>query len=210
LLTGPPPSCRIGAEDFSGTKPVRVNIMLRMLLVGLLIPLGIGVLTVMELNTPPRKVAAAEPPTIAMTTDAASPANVLAKTDRLEVASLHREISMTETTRIEATRVEPIPAAAPAAPVARAEEPAPPPAARPSPVAKAPAIAPRRAEARPKPVAKPKKVETSAVGKPRPKIAEIKHPPVPERPKAVANAESCRLSAFGGLRKALNMSSCEL
>lgn len=184
--------------------------MLRMLLVGLLIPLGIGVLTVMELNTPPRKVAAAEPPTIPMTTGVASPANVSAKTDRLEVASLHREVPVTETSRIEATRVEPIPAAAPAPPVARAEEPAPPPAAKPAPVTRTPATAPRHGEARPKPVAKPKKVETSAVAKPTPKITEIKHPPDPERPKAVANTESCRLSAFGGLRKALNLPGCEL
>jgi hypothetical protein len=176
-----------------------------MLLVGLLIPLGICVLTVMELNTPPRKVAAAEPPTIAMPPGVASPANVSAKTDRLEVASLHREVPVPETTGIEA-----IPAAVPTAPVARTEEPAPPPAARPAPVAKAPTTAPRHSEASPKPVDKPKKVETSAVGKPRPKITEIKPPSVPEHPKAVANTEPCRLSAFGGLRKALNLPGCEL
>ncbi len=77
---------------------------------------------------------------------------------------------------------------------------------------------------------KPKKVTTAALSKPKPKIAalakskpktaniktaniktaDIKRTAISDRSKAAGDTESCRLSAFGGLRKALNLSGCEI
>ena len=77
---------------------------------------------------------------------------------------------------------------------------------------------------------KPKKVTTAALSKPKPKIAalakskprtaniktaniktaDIKRTAIPDHSKAAGDTEPCRLSAFGGLRKALNLSGCEI
>src|SRR5262245_12070525 len=65
--------------------------MLRMALLGLLIPLGVGVLSAMELRAPPRSaVAIVQPPA---ETDAGSSDShgALAKADRLEVAAVSSE-----------------------------------------------------------------------------------------------------------------------
>jgi hypothetical protein len=63
--------------------------MLRMVLLGLLIPLGVGVLAAMELKTPPR-TAAVQP--LAETTVGISDSHgALAKADRLEITSAKSE-----------------------------------------------------------------------------------------------------------------------
>jgi hypothetical protein len=57
---------------------------------------------------------------------------------------------------------------------------------------------------------KSKKVTTAALPKSKPKATDIKRTTIPERSKAASNTEPCRLSAFGGLRKALNSVDCEI
>jgi hypothetical protein len=57
---------------------------------------------------------------------------------------------------------------------------------------------------------RPKKVTTAARPKSRPRTADIKRTSVSERRKAASDTEPCRLSAFGGLRKALNSVDCEI
>src|SRR3981081_3932780 len=47
---------------YTGTNPSRGSIMLRMVLLGLLIPLGVGVLAAMELRTQPRTEATDDQP----------------------------------------------------------------------------------------------------------------------------------------------------
>jgi hypothetical protein len=57
---------------------------------------------------------------------------------------------------------------------------------------------------------KTKKVTTAALPKSKPKTIDIKRAAFPDRSKAASATEPCRLSAFGGLRKALNSSGCEI
>jgi hypothetical protein len=57
---------------------------------------------------------------------------------------------------------------------------------------------------------KSKKVATAALPKSKPKATDIKRTTISERSKAANNTEPCRLSAFGGLRKALNSVDCEI
>ena len=57
---------------------------------------------------------------------------------------------------------------------------------------------------------KSKKVTTAVLPKSKPKTTDIKRTTIPERSKAASKTEPCRLSAFGGLRKALNSSGCEI
>jgi hypothetical protein len=57
---------------------------------------------------------------------------------------------------------------------------------------------------------KSKKVATAVLPKSKPKTTDIKRTTIPERSKAASDTEHCRLSAFGGLRKALNSVGCEI
>jgi hypothetical protein len=57
---------------------------------------------------------------------------------------------------------------------------------------------------------KTKKVIAAALPKSKPKTTGIKRTAIPDRSKPAGNTEPCRLSAFGGLRKALNSSGCEI
>lgn len=57
---------------------------------------------------------------------------------------------------------------------------------------------------------KSKKVTTAVLPKSKPKTTDIKRTTIPERSKAASKTEPCRLSAFGGLRKALNSVGCEI
>jgi hypothetical protein len=57
---------------------------------------------------------------------------------------------------------------------------------------------------------KTKKVNTAVLPKSKPETTDIKRTAVPDRSKAAGDTEPCRLSAFGGLRKALNLSGCEI
>jgi hypothetical protein len=53
-------------------------------------------------------------------------------------------------------------------------------------------------------------VTTAALHKSKPKNTETKRVATRDRSKAAGDPEPCRLSAFGGLRKALNSSDCEI
>src|SRR5258707_5153979 len=59
--------------------------MLRMVLLGLLIPLGVGVLAAMELRTPPRTAVAVVQPLAETTVGISDSRGALAKADRLEI-----------------------------------------------------------------------------------------------------------------------------
>ena len=57
---------------------------------------------------------------------------------------------------------------------------------------------------------KSKKVATAALPKSKPTATDIKRTTISERSKGASDTEPCRLSAFGGLRKALNSVDCEI
>src|SRR5690242_18551990 len=76
---------------FTGTNSGQRRIMLRMVLLGLLIPLGIGVLSAMELRTPPRSAVAIVQPLAEPTADMSDSHDALAKADRLEVVAASSE-----------------------------------------------------------------------------------------------------------------------
>jgi hypothetical protein len=105
--------------------------MLRMVLLGLLIPLGVGVLAAMELRTPARSTGVVVQPVAENTAGVSGSQGALAKAD-------------------------------PAAP------------------------------------------------RSRPRKTDIKRTTIAEQRKAATDTEPCRLSAFGGLRKALNSADCEI
>jgi hypothetical protein len=166
--------------------------MLRMLLLGLLIPLGVGVLAAMELGTPPRASGTVVQPLAETTVGISDSHDALAKTDRLEVTYAKSE-----------TQTEPGPADE------RISQPE-------APTIGSPA-SPRminRHRHDPKTSnrhdSKTKRVATAALPKSKPKTLHIKRTAIPDRSKAASDTEPCRLSAFGGLRKALNSSGCEI
>ena len=166
--------------------------MLRMVLVGLLIPLGVGILAAMELATPPRAVATVFQPLAETTVGISDSAGVLAKTDRLEVSYAKSE-----------TPTEPGPV----------DEPVSPPEATPIGSPEAPRIISRHwhdPKTSHQHDPKTKRVTSAPVPKSKPKATEIKRAAIPDRSKAGSDTEACRLSAFGGLRKALNLSDCEI
>jgi hypothetical protein len=65
--------------------------MLRMVLLGFLILLGVGVLSAMELRTPPRSAVAIVKPLNEPNVNISDSHDALAKADRLEVAAVSRE-----------------------------------------------------------------------------------------------------------------------
>jgi hypothetical protein len=65
--------------------------MLRMVLLGLLIPLGVGVLAAMELRTPPRRAVAVVQPPAETVVGISDSHDALAKGDRLEIAAASSE-----------------------------------------------------------------------------------------------------------------------
>jgi hypothetical protein len=168
--------------------------MLRMVLLGLLIPLGVGVLAAMELRTPGRSAAVVVQP-LAETTVGISDSHVaLAKADRLEIAAASSET--------------------PAQPALVDER-----ISQPEDISVGSSEPPRvinhhRHDAKSKKVTTAarlkKKVTTVAGPKSKPKTTVIKRTTISERRKAASDTEPCRLSAFGGLRKALNSADCEI
>jgi hypothetical protein len=156
--------------------------MLRMMLLGLLIPLGVGALAAMELRTPPRTVVAVAQPLAETTVGISDSHGALAKADRLEIAYAKSEtpaqpgVVDQRTSRPQATAIGS------------------PEAAR--------TINRHRHD--------PKTRKTAAIAKSKPKTTDIKRTAIPDRSKAAGDTEPCRLSAFGGLRKALNSSGCEI
>ncbi|TCU78945.1 hypothetical protein EDE08_101728 [Bradyrhizobium sp. R2.2-H] len=153
--------------------------MLRMALLGLLILLSVGMLSAMELRTPPRR-AIVQP---LAEQNAAIPAahDALAKADRLDVVAVSSEMPT------QAALVEP-PVAAPEDIHLGSREPE--------------TITRHRHHS--------KKIATAERPKPKPKAAAIKRTANVQRSKAADNTEPCRLKAFGGLLKALNLTSCEI
>jgi hypothetical protein len=168
--------------------------MLRLVLLGLLIPVGVGALAAMELRTPrpaaaPAAVTAVQP--LAETTEGISDSHgALPKADRLEVTYAKSE-TPTQPDPVD-ERISPSEAAT----IGFAEA--------------LQIIKPHRHDPEPKHDPKPKKVTTAALPKPKPKTTNIRRAAIPDRSKTAGNTEPCRLSAFGGLRKALNSTDCEI
>jgi hypothetical protein len=157
--------------------------MLRIVLLALLIPLGVGVLAAMELRAPLRTGKAVVQPLAETTVGISDSHGALAKADRFEVTyaksetptlpgSVDERISPSEATTIDSLE--------------------------------APKVINRH---RHEPITK--KV-TAALPKSKPKTTHIKRPAMLDHSKAASDTQPCRLSAFGGLRKALNSSGCEI
>lgn len=155
--------------------------MLRTALLGLLILLGVGALSAMELRAPRHSAVAAVRPLAEASADTNS-RGVLAKADRLEVIAPSSE-RPTEAVSVDERIAPPedvsIDSSEPPRPIAR-----------------------RRHDK--------KKVATAARPKPKPKATVIKRIAIFPRSKAANGTEPCRLMAFGGLRKALNSAACEI
>jgi hypothetical protein len=158
--------------------------MLRMMLFGLLIPLGVGVLAAMELRTPPRRAVAVVQPLAETVVGSSDSHGALAKVDRLEITAASSETP------------------APPAPVDERISP--------SERIGIGSSAPPRVINRHQHDPKSKKVATAALPKSKPKATDIKRTTISERSKGASDTEPCRLSAFGGLRKALNSVDCEI
>lgn len=189
--------------------------MLVMVLLGLLIPLGVGVLALMELKAPPRPAVAVVQPLAETTVGISNSHDVLAKTDRLEVTIASSELSALASSETPALAGSETPAQVssetPPQPALADEHISPSES-----ITVAPASAPPRVIKRHRLDPKPRKVVTVALPKPKPKAADTRRTTLSarstlsERSKGAGDSESCRLSAFGGLRKALNSTDCEI
>jgi hypothetical protein len=154
----------------------------------------------MELRPPPRTAATIVQP-LAETTEGISDSHdALAKGDRLEVTYAKSEAP-----------TPPGPVDEPISPPEAATIGSPPEAATiGSPQEAATVAAPEapRIINRHRPITR--KVTTAVLPRSKPKTIDIKRVAIRDRPKAASDPEPCRLSAFGGLRKALNSSDCEI
>lgn len=164
--------------------------MLIMVLLGLLIPLGVGVLAAMELRTPPRSAAAVVQPLAETTVGISDSHAALAKADRLEITAASSE------------GPAPVSSETPAQPALVDER------ISPSEGITTGSSEPPRVINRHRHDPKLKKV--AALPKPKPKATEPKRTVISERSKGPSGTEPCRLSEFGGLRKALNSADCEI
>ena len=156
--------------------------MLRMVFLGLLIPLGVGV--TMELRTPPRSAVAVVQPVAETTVGISDSPGALEKGDRLEITAASSET--------------------PAQPALVDER------ISPSEGISIGSSKPPRVINRHRHDPKSKKVATAARPKSKPKATDIKRTTISERSKGASDTEPCRLNAFGGLRKALNTVDCEI
>jgi hypothetical protein len=158
--------------------------MLRMVLLGLTIPLGVGVLSAMELSTPSRSAVAAVQPLAEPNADSSDSHEALAKGDRLEVTAVSSEAREPAVLIDEGTALpedNSIGSSEPPRPIARHRH-----------------------------NPKSKKVTTAARSKSKPKATVIKRSAGSQGSTAASDTEPCRLKAFGGLRKALNSADCEI
>ena len=154
--------------------------MLRMALLGLLILLSAGVLSAMELSAPPRRAVAMGPPLAEQSASVPASRETLAKADRLDSAAVSG-----------AMPTQPPSTDTPVAPQkAHANSPAP-----------APLVRPR---------SKPKPIASAAHSKPKPDAIVVKRTANVQRARNTSGTENCRLKAFGGLLKALNLTGCEI
>lgn len=158
--------------------------MLRMVLLGFLILLGVAVLSAMELRTPPRSAVTIVQPLNEPNVDISDSHDALAKADRLEVAAVSREMPEQAVLIDEG--------------IARPED------------ISIGSSEPPRPIARHRHNPKSKKVTTTARPKLEPKATVIKRTAISQRSKAASDTEPCRLKEFGGLRKALNSADCEI
>lgn len=158
--------------------------MLRMMLLGLLIPLGVGALAAMEFRTPPRALVSVVQPLAETTAGISDSHGALAKADRLEIT--YAKIETPTQPRLVDERISPSDATIIGSP-------------------EAPRIINRHWHD-----SKTKKVTTAALAKSKPKTIDIKRTAIHDRSKAAGDTEPCRLSAFGGLLKALHSSGCEI
>ena len=158
--------------------------MLKLVLLGLLILLGVGVLSAMELRTPPRSAVAIVQPLADPNASISDSHDALAKADRLEVAAVSSE------TLEEAVLIDEGIALPEDVSIGSSEPPRPITRHRHNP--------------------KSKKVTTAARPKSKPKATVIKQTAIVQPSKAASDTEPCRLKAFGGLRKALNLTGCEI
>jgi hypothetical protein len=160
-----------------------------MLLLGLLIPLGVGVLSAMELSAPPRSEVAAVEPVAEATAVVPDSHDGLAKGDRLDVAAASSEtpvqpdligerISPPKDVHTDSTETP--------KPIKRHRH----------------ASGSRKVTAAARPKSKPKAAAT--------KPADIKRTAISRRSMPATDAQPCRLKAFGGLLKALDSTDCEI
>jgi hypothetical protein len=167
--------------------------MLIMVLLGLLIPLGVGVLAAMELRTPPRSAVAVVQPLAETDAGISDSHGALAKADRLEFTAASSE-----------------------PPAYASSEPPAQPALVDERISPSEGITTGSSKPPPKMInrhrhdPKPKKVVAAVLPKPKPKATDTKRTIISERSKGTSDTEPCRLSAFGGLRKALNSVDCEI
>lgn len=154
--------------------------MLRMALLGLLILLSVGILSAMELRAPPRRSVTNVQP-LAEQNAGISSHDALAKADRLDVVAVSSEMP-TQAALVEAS----------VAPPENIHFGSPEPET----------ITRHRHNS--------KKIATAERPKPKPKATAIKRTANIQHSKAANDIEPCRLKAFGGLRKALNLTGCEI
>jgi hypothetical protein len=155
-----------------------------MVLFGLLIPLGLGVLSAMELRTASRSAVSIVQPLAEPSADSSNSHDALAKADRHEIAAVSSET--------------PEPAVLIDEGIAPPEEISSGPPKPPRPIA--------HHWHNPK----SKKVATAVRPKSEPKVTVIRQTAISQRSKAASDTEPCRLKEFGGLRKALNSADCEI
>ncbi|MEY9180033.1 outer membrane biosynthesis protein TonB [Bradyrhizobium sp. USDA 326] len=157
--------------------------MLRMALLGLLILLSAGVLSAMELTAPPRRAAAIVQPPAEQDAGISAAHYALAKADRLDLAAVSSAMPA-QTAPVESRA--------------------------------APPEVPHVGSPHPERVVRhrhtPKKIVTAERPKPKPKPKPIavKRTADAQRSGPVNDSAFCRLKAFGGLRKALNLTGCDI
>jgi hypothetical protein len=178
--------------------------MLRMMLVGLLIPLFVGVLVAMEFRTPTRDALVAVQPLAETTIDVSDSHDALAKADRLDVAVAGSEApAQPAPVDQDLSQPEVVSRGSSEPPTLINRQ-------RHDPRSKKVTIA-ARPKSKPRPVAvKAATVKTATIKTVAIRTAAIRRTAIAERPKFVSDTETCRLSAFGGLRKALNSVDCEI
>ncbi|QQO19410.1 hypothetical protein JJB98_05585 [Bradyrhizobium diazoefficiens] len=154
--------------------------MLRMALLGLLILLSVGMLSAMELRAPSRRAATIVQPLAEQDAGISASHDALAKADRLDIAAASGAMP-TQAASVD-NRVAPQDI--------HVDSSAPEP------------IVHHRHD--------PKKITTAGHRKPKPRTIIVKRTANFQRSKAASDPEPCRLKAFGGLRKALNLTGCEI
>jgi hypothetical protein len=204
--------------------------MLRMVLLGLLIPLGVGVLAAMELRTPARSAGVVIRSVAETTAGISGSHGALAKANQPEKADQLEKADRLEITAASSeTPAQPAPEHNPEkwVPVFRkdhaqnkelerdddskkshhalVDERISPPEGISIGASQPPRVINRHRHDQ-----KSKKVATAAAPKSKPKTTDVKRTIISERRKAAGDTEPCRLSAFGGLRKALNSVDCEI